>query len=87
MYKLHGIYNCELNNLWTYIKKCATIYSNRREFYMARLIRPTLAIRCVQSGCKCLFEVAQVEDGKQQEVVCPQCGEHYVYPIYDEENK
>lgn len=56
-------------------------------FEMARLIRPTLAIRCVQSGCKCLFEVAQVEDGKQQEVVCPQCGEHYVYPIYDDENK
>jgi len=52
---------------------------------MARLIRPTLAIRCVQSGCKCLFEVAQVENGKQQEVVCPNCGEHYVYPIYDEE--
>jgi uncharacterized Zn-finger protein len=54
---------------------------------MARLIRPTLAIRCVQSGCKTLFEVAQVEDGKQQEVVCPNCGEHYVYPIYDEEEK
>ena len=54
---------------------------------MARLIRPTLAIRCVQSGCKRLFVVAQVEDGKQQEVVCPECGEHYVYPIYDEENK
>ena len=53
---------------------------------MARLIRPTLAIRCVQSGCKCLFEVAQVEDGKQQEVVCPNCGEHYVYPIYDNED-
>ena len=50
---------------------------------MARLIRPTWAIRCVQSGCKCLFEVAQTEDGKQQEVVCPNCGEHYVYPIYD----
>ena len=26
---------------------------------MARLIRPTWAIRCVQSGCKTLFEVAQ----------------------------
>ena len=38
---------------------------------MARLIRPTWAIRCVQSGCKTLFEVAQTEDGKQQEVVCP----------------
>lgn len=55
--------------------------------YMARLIRPTWAIRCVQSGCKTLFEVAKVEEGKQQEVVCPNCGEHYVYPIYDEEEK
>ncbi|MFR1673108.1 MAG: hypothetical protein ACLSWI_09215 [Candidatus Gastranaerophilaceae bacterium] len=54
---------------------------------MARLIRPSWAIRCVQSGCKTLFEVAKVEDGKQQEVVCPNCGEHYVYPIYDEEEK
>lgn len=52
---------------------------------MARLIRPTWAIRCVQSGCKTLFEVAQLENGKQQEVICPNCGEHYVYPIYDEE--
>ena len=43
---------------------------------MARLIRPTWAVRCVQSGCKCLFEVAKLEDGKQQEVVCPNCGEH-----------
>ena len=48
---------------------------------MARLIRPTWAIRCVQSGCKTLFEVAKLEDRKQQEVVCPNCGEHYVYPI------
>lgn len=55
------------------------------EFNMARLIRPTWAVRCVQSGCKCLFEVAQLENGKQQEVVCPECGEHYVYPIYEEE--
>ena len=47
---------------------------------MARLIRPSWAIRCVQSGCKTLFEVAKVE-----EVVCPNCGEHYVYPIYDDE--
>ena len=54
---------------------------------MARLVRPTGAIRCVQSGCKTLFEVAQLEDGKQQEVVCPACGEHYVYPILkDDEN-
>ena len=52
---------------------------------MARLIRPTWAIRCVQSGCKTLFEVAELEDKKQQEVVCPNCGEHYVYPIYDDE--
>lgn len=50
---------------------------------MARLIRPTLAIRCVQSGCKTLFEVAELEDGKQQEVICPNCGEHYVYPIIE----
>ncbi len=48
---------------------------------MARLVRPTWAIRCTQSGCKQLFEVAVLEDGKQQEVVCPACGEHYVYPI------
>ena len=44
---------------------------------MARLVRPTWAIT--------LFEVAQTEDGRQQEVVCPNCGEHYVYPIKDEE--
>ena len=56
---------------------------------MAKLIRPSWAIRCTQSGCRQLFEVAKLEDGKQQEVVCPNCGEHYVYPIYDEneENK
>ncbi len=54
---------------------------------MARLIRPTWAIRCVQSGCKTLFEVAKLEDGKQQEVVCPNCGEHYVYPITAEDEK
>ena len=59
--------------------------SKEEESIMARLIRPSWAIRCVQSGCKTLFEVAKVEDGKQQEVVCPNCGEHYVYPIYDEE--
>ena len=53
---------------------------------MARLVRPTWAIRCIQSGCKTLFEVAQLEDGKQQEVVCPNCGEHYVYPIKDDES-
>lgn len=69
-----------------------TIVSDKIKMYrkyegltMARLIRPTWAVRCVQSGCKCLFEVAKLEDGKQQEVVCPNCGEHYVYPIYDNE--
>jgi rRNA maturation endonuclease Nob1 len=54
---------------------------------MARLIRPGWAIRCVQSGCKELFEVAALEDKKQQEVICPKCGEHYVYPIVEEEEK
>lgn len=53
---------------------------------MARLIRPTWAIRCTQSGCRELFEVAILENGKQQEVICPKCGEHYVYPILDGEN-
>ena len=33
------------------------------------------------------LEVAKLEDGKQQEVVCPNCGEHYVYPILDENNQ
>jgi hypothetical protein len=47
---------------------------------MARIIRPSWAIRCVMSGCKTLFEVAKIKDGEQQEVVCPGCGEHYVYP-------
>ena len=54
---------------------------------MARLIRPTWAFRCVQSGCKTLFEVAVTEDGKQQEVVCPNCGEHYVYPVRPEDEQ
>lgn len=54
---------------------------------MARIIRPVLAIRCVQSSCKTLFEVAYVEDGKQQEVVCPGCGEHYMYPPLPEDEK
>ncbi|MBR2525445.1 hypothetical protein IKE67_03155 [bacterium] len=54
---------------------------------MARLVRPTWAIRCTQSGCKALFEVAVLEDGKQQEVVCPNCGEHYVYPIAKEDEE
>ncbi len=47
---------------------------------MARIIRPTWAIRCVNSSCRELFEVAMLEENKQQEVVCPKCGEHYVYP-------
>lgn len=47
---------------------------------MARIIRPTWAIRCVQSSCRTLFEVVALEDGRQQEVVCPNCGEHYLYP-------
>lgn len=51
---------------------------------MARLIRTALAIRCVQSGCKTLFEVAQTKEGQTQEVICPKCGEHYVYPILDD---
>ena len=50
---------------------------------MARIVRPTWAIRCVQSGCKCLFEVVQLKEGEQQEVVCPNCGEHYVYPAVE----
>ncbi len=54
---------------------------------MARIVRPTWAIRCVQSGCRCLFEVAQLEEGKQQEVVCPNCGEHYVYPATENQNQ
>ena len=53
---------------------------------MARIIRPTWAIRCSQSNCRELFEVAVLEDGKQQEVVCPKCGEHYVYPPVENEN-
>lgn len=53
---------------------------------MARIIRPTWAIRCVNSGCRKLFEVAMLDDKKQQEVVCPDCGEHYVYPPLNEEN-
>ena len=62
-----------------------TVENKLKEGIMARLIRRTWAIRCVQSGCKTLFEVAKLEDGKQQEVVCPNCGEHYVYPITEED--
>ncbi|MBQ2645222.1 hypothetical protein IJG14_06600 [bacterium] len=47
---------------------------------MARIIRPVWAIRCNQSGCKTIFEVAKLNPGKQQEVICPNCGEHYIYP-------
>ena len=55
---------------------------------MARIIRPTWAIRCVQSSCRTHFEVVVLEDGRQQEVVCPGCGEHYLYPPLktDEQN-
>lgn len=59
----------------------------REKNYMARLVRPTWAIRCTQSGCKALFEVAILEDGRQQEVICPACGEHYVYPIRKEDEE
>jgi uncharacterized Zn-finger protein len=52
---------------------------------MARIIRPVWAIRCVQSSCKCLFEVVRLEKGKTQEVVCPHCGEHYLYPPPDDD--
>ena len=54
---------------------------------MARLVRPSRAIRCTQSGCRTLFEVAELEEGKQQEVVCPNCGEHYVYPIVEDKHE
>lgn len=54
---------------------------------MAKIIRPTLAIRCTQSNCKTLFEVAQTENGRQQEVVCPGCGEHYIYPPIENNNQ
>ena len=54
---------------------------------MARIVRPSWAIRCSNSACKELFEVVELEDGKQQEVVCPNCGEHYVYPITEDSNE
>jgi len=55
---------------------------------MARIVRPVWAIRCVQSSCKTLFEIAVIEeDGKTQEVVCPGCGEHYVYPPPKDDEK
>ncbi len=47
---------------------------------MARIVRPTWAIRCLNSSCRELFEVVVLSDNKQQEVVCPKCGEHYIYP-------
>lgn len=52
----------------------------RKGYFMARIIRPVWAIRCTNSGCKKLFEVAALPQGKQQEVVCPDCGEHFIYP-------
>ncbi|MFH0701938.1 MAG: hypothetical protein V2B14_00165 [bacterium] len=54
---------------------------------MARIIRTVLAIRCIQSGCRKLFEVAKVKEGQTQEVVCPGCGEHYVYPLQESNEK
>lgn len=54
---------------------------------MARIIRPTWAIRCNQSSCKTLFEVAKLTPGQQQEVVCPNCGEHYIYPPVNSEEQ
>jgi len=48
--------------------------------YMARIVRPVWAIRCQNSSCRELFEVVTLTDNKQQEVVCPKCGEHYIYP-------
>ena len=51
---------------------------------MARIVRPSWAIRCQMSGCKTLFEVASItQKGVSYEVVCPGCGEHYVYPPPD----
>jgi len=54
---------------------------------MARIIRPVLAIRCVNSSCKTLFEVAKVEKGKTQIVVCPNCGEYYEYPPAEDQEQ
>ncbi len=54
---------------------------------MARIIRPTWAIRCSQSGCRTLFEVAKLNPNQQQEVICPNCGEHYIYPPLANENQ
>lgn len=70
-----------------YIILLKDIFVLKGIFNMARIVRPTWAIRCVQSGCKCLFEVAVLEDGKQQEVVCPNCGEHYVYPATNDDKE
>ena len=51
---------------------------------MARIIRPSWAIRCQTSNCRGLFEVAVItQKGISQEVVCPGCGEHYLYPPPD----
>lgn len=51
---------------------------------MARIVRPSWAIRCQSAGCKALFEVAVIlQKGISQEVVCPNCGEHYLYPPPD----
>ena len=54
---------------------------------MARIVRPTWAIRCSNSSCRELFEVVELKDGQQQEVVCPKCGEHYTYPPRKEDEQ
>jgi len=54
---------------------------------MARIVNPSWAIRCVQSSCRALFEVVHLEDSRQQEVICPECGEHYLYPITAEDEQ
>ncbi len=50
---------------------------------MARIINTIPSIRC---KCKALFEVVELPQGKTQEVVCPACGEHFVYPATHPEN-
>lgn len=57
------------------------------EINMARIVRPTWAIRCSNSSCRELFEVVELKDGQQQEVVCPKCGEHYTYPPKNEDEQ
>lgn len=61
------------------------LYDLYWRYEMARIVRPTWAIRCLNSSCRELFEVVVLPDGKQQEVVCPKCGEHYTYPPKQED--